>query len=355
MERKKDWLVRLQVSLAMLLSVVSGFASSDSERLKHLERSFSVHASLAPLPENGNWNTNFASLEAPAEAQIHNAARLLTQDYNANRLYLLYQKEIPLVDAERVFQTWREACPSEIEIVPALMLNGGTTNQSELFSPLEIRRLSEFFKQQVNPKHIAVLCSSQMRSHELALKILSANFGTGLVRLDLQPDETAKAPFGGAIAQTASALCSAESNEKWQQDISGLERLHKWIEARNGQSTPIAWSLAVVGCDHSKSQGDAVLGHNDAERNAPIASGRNGIVVSEVLQHAKPGSFTGFNTDLHAMQLSSQAVSHDGSGYSFYEMLKRGQLYVGYYARPFLEIVNAYGSLRSGKTAPNNQ
>lgn len=343
----------MQVFFAMLLSVVSSFASSDSERLKHLERSFSVHASLAALPQNGNWNTNFASLEPPTETQIHNAARLLTQDYSANRLYLVYQKEIPLVEAERVFQTWREACPPEIELVPALVLNGGSTNQPEFFSSLEIRWLSDFFKHQVNPDHIAVFCSGQVGSHELALKILSTNFGTGLVRLDLQPDEMLQAPFGGAIAQTGGALCSAESNEKWQQDGSGLGRLRKWIEARNGQSKTVAWSLVVVGCDHSKSQNDAWFGHSDPERNAAIASGRNGIVVSELLERAKTASFRGFSTDLHAMQLSSQAVSHDGSGYSFYEMLKRGQPYVGYYARPFLEIVNAYGSLRSGKSVLN--
>ena len=71
------------------------------------------------------------------------------------------------------------------------------------------------------------------------------------------------------------------------------------------------------------------------------------------MQRAKPVCFSGFNCDLHELQASSQALTHDGSGYSFYEMLKRGQTYVGYYARPFHEIVKIYGALRAG-TVPDS-
>ena len=49
------------------------------------------------------------------------------------------------------------------------------------------------------------------------------------------------------------------------------------------------------------------------------------------------------------LQGRSRAVSHDGSGYAFYEMLKRGHIYVGYYARPFHEVVKVYETLRSGQ------
>jgi len=353
MERKNGWLIRLQVYLALLPGVVSAFASSEPEQLKHLERSFSVHASLAALPQNGSWDTNFPSLDSPNENQIHNAARLLTQDYNANRLYLIYQKEIPLVEAERVFQMWRTACPSEIELVPALMLNGGSTNQPELFSPLEIRRLSEFFKHEVNPNRIAVFCSH--RANEVSLSALQTNFGTGLIRLGLQPSDKLQAPFSGAVAHTWSAFCSGQSNEELQRDASGLEALRKWIDVRNEQPIPVVWSLGIVGCNLSKTANDTLPVHDDPERNAPVASGRNATVFSELLQRTGRGTFGGFNADLQALQLSSGAVSHDGSGYSFYEMLKRGQLYVGYYARPFLEIVNAYGSLRGGKAPQAGQ
>src|SRR5437899_3547837 len=351
MERKKGWLVRLQVCVAMLLGIASAFASSESERLKHLERSFSLHASLAAPTQNGNWDTNFPSLEPPTETQIHNAARVLTQDYNANRLYLIYQKEIPLVDAERVFQIWRAACPSDVEIVPALMLNAGT-NQHQLFSAAEIRRLGEFFRQEVNPKRLAVLGSIDARLNESSVKTLSPNFTAGLLRLGLQPGE--KGPFSAGIVETRTALCSSQSNEQWQHDASGLEALRKWIDARNEQSLPITWGLVAVGCDDSKANHTS-LGPNDPERNIPIISGRNAMAISEILQRGKTPSLAGFSVDLQALQVSSQAVSHDGSGYSFYELLKRGQVYVGYYARPFLEIVNAYGTMRSGKMPANER
>src|SRR6266852_1908277 len=98
MERKRSWSIRLQVFLGLFLCATRTIASSEPEQLKHLERSFSLHASLAAPPQN-NWDTNFPSLEPPTDIQIHNAARLLTFDYNANRLYLIYQREIPMVEA----------------------------------------------------------------------------------------------------------------------------------------------------------------------------------------------------------------------------------------------------------------
>ena len=86
----------------------------------------------------------------------------------------------------------------------------------------------------------------------------------------------------------------------------------------------------------------------NVEKNAPLPSGRDSIGVRDVLRQSQGRSCSGFSCDLHRLQTSSQTLTHDGSGYSFYEMLKRGQVYVGYYARPFYEVVKVYDSLRAG-------
>src|SRR6185369_13962327 len=120
MVQKTDYSIRTVISCFItcaLLCTAAAFAASPDP--KHLERSFQLQVSLPNLPDVGQWSTNFPSAAVPSEAEIRHAARLLTEDYAANRLYLVYQKEIPISDAERLFSLWRQCCPVEVELVPA--------------------------------------------------------------------------------------------------------------------------------------------------------------------------------------------------------------------------------------------
>src|SRR2546425_13247950 len=106
MVRMKNWCIQGQAWFASALALmifVNARADSGAPDLKRLERSFSLHASLGSRLERDSWVTNFPSASGPTEAQIHNAARLLAFEYAANRLYLIYQKEISLPEAEHVF------------------------------------------------------------------------------------------------------------------------------------------------------------------------------------------------------------------------------------------------------------
>jgi hypothetical protein len=126
-----------------------------------------------------------------------------------------------------------------------------------------------------------------------------------------------------------------------------LEQLLKLVAARTEQPIPVAWDFIAVSCQSPKHPLDHGI-YGDAERNLPLPSGRSTLAGTEILRHANAGSFLGFSSDLRTLQISSQAINHDGTGYSFYEMLKRGQIYVGYYARPFHEIGKIYRALRAG-------
>ena len=327
------------------LGPINGFTGSVSRDLKQVERSFSVDACLTTLGRQGHSATNLPSAFMPTETEIQRAAHLLTGDYAANRLYLIYRKDMAIVDAERVFETWRRSCPPEVDVVPALMLHPWNSQQDELFSSAEMKLLTRFFKGGINPTRLAVIGLKGESDEGASFKLLASEFKSGLLCIGLQPAAKVGAPFSGAVLELKNALCPGKSNEDWQQSGSGLATLRKYAVGRNEQSLPVTWNLLVTAGDYN---GSGSAADDDPERNMPLPSWRNTLAAREILDVAQPSSFSGFNTDLHSLQVSSQTLTHDGSGYSFYEMLKRGQIYVGFYARPFHEIVKVYTSIRTG-------
>jgi hypothetical protein len=58
----------------------------------------------------------------------------------------------------------------------------------------------------------------------------------------------------------------------------------------------------------------------------------------------------GVSSDLLILQANSENPAHDGRQASFYETVKRGEPYHGYYAVPFQEIVAIYSGLRDEKS-----
>lgn len=56
--------------------------------------------------------------------------------------------------------------------------------------------------------------------------------------------------------------------------------------------------------------------------------------------------FAGFSSDLY-ISTKTRSLQHDGPANAFYQTLKRGEPYRGYYATPFHEIVAIYQQLRS--------
>jgi hypothetical protein len=336
---KWPW-IALRAGLALALAsldILSARGDSGAPDLKRLERSFSVHASLASQIESDRWSTNFPLVSAPTDLEIRNAARLLTDEYAANRLYLVYHKELSLIETETAFRVWRLVCAPEVELVPTLVLRNGQTNHAELFTTNELRSLISFFKKEVNPRRLAVLNVGSNANEMVALRVLAAEYPGGLINAGLKPDEPLAEPFSGAVENAEAALCEGKANDDWQQAGSGRGTLNKCVQSRNENSLPVAWNLGVI-----------VAG--DSGKTMVLPSGRNTIAATEILHFATPALIAGFSADLQHLQCDSRSLAHDGLSYSFYEMLKRGNVYVGYYARPFHEVVKTYKTLRSGKS-----
>ncbi len=336
--------------LAVLAFGLTADVSAQAGGPASLERSFWLHASLGFDTRLNYWGTNFAAPAMPTKKQIQNAARLLTKSYAANRLYLIYHRELPAKEARQLFGWWRKACPREVEVVPTLVLSMYDKAQTPVFATNELAELAEFCRKKINPQRLAVYDVYPRPQIPEAMALLARKFTAGLIRVGLQPGEALDAPFIAGVEDTWSGLCHGTDNERdWRQPGFGAETLRNWVRARNPETRPIAWDLIVVAWDYSATERGGYPGYDDPKKNMPLPGGRNRAAVQLIREVANPRQLAGFSSDLFILQANSRPAAHDGPTNAFYECLKRGEDYRGYYAQPFQEIVTLYRELRDQK------
>lgn len=327
----------------LLLVLQTALPAVAADRL--LERSYWVHASLASDTRRGYWGTEFPEAVAPAEHEIAHAARLLTHDYAANRLYLIYHREIPLAAAETAFAAWRKHVPTTVELIPTLVLRSYDRPQTEVFTSNELRRLAGFFRADLHSTNCAVYDIYKGRDQGPGLAVLAQAYPAGLIRVGIQPDETLAAPFTAAVADTWSAFCHATKHEDWRRDAAGAPALQQWVAYRNQGTVRVAWDLIVVGWDYTATEQGRYPGYDDAARNLPLPAGRNELAAAEIRRVARPGVFAGFSSDLFILHVNSRHPARDGEKGAFYETLKRGEPYRGFFAAPLREVVEQFRPL----------
>lgn len=86
-----------------------------------------------------------------------------------------------------------------------------------------------------------------------------------------------------------------------------------------------------------------------------MPAGRNRLAAGLIRAAARGGAFAGFSSDLAILHENSRAAEHDGREGAFYQTLKSGAQYGGYYAAPFREIAGIYRDLQQsgGSTGRN--
>ena len=327
----------------------AGPNSAPPQRLAALERSYWLHASLASAGQKGYWGAAFPAVVAPTEAEIGNAARLLAGPYAANRLYLVFHHEIELDDAERVLRAWRRHSPANVQLVPTLLLRMYDKGQTAVFTPDEIRRMAHFFRRTIGVEQAAVYDVGAERDQGAALDELARQFPAGLIRVGLQPAESVRSPFVAGVQDTWSGFCHGKTNADWQSPGFGAELLRRWTLERNATPGLIAWDLIVVAWDYAATPRGAYPGYDDAAKNMPLPAERNRLAAAEILRTARPERLGGFSSDLVILQANSRHPAHDGPAQSFYETLKRGEVYRGYYAEPWWEITAVFQRLKQGR------
>ena len=325
------------------------------EHLQRLERSYWVHASLGASLVKGYWAKEAPVGAPPTAGQVRNAAGLLCTRYGANRLYLVYHKEVPPADFGRLLRLWRAASPRSVDLIPTLVLRMYDNEQHELFTEDEAREVCTFIKRELRCRQVAVYDVMPNRDQGKALGVLAREFSGGIIRVGLQPDEDLRAPYVAAVQDTWSGLCHGKTNDDWLAPGFGAETLRKWVTARNGQEKPIAWDLVAVAWDYSTTQRGEYPGYDDALKNMPLPPGRNRLAAREIMKTANNSVFRGFSSDLVGFEGNCRSENRDGPGKSIYECLKRGQVYRGYFSGPLEEIASVYWGLRDVTPNPVNE
>lgn len=329
----------------VLFEMVSLTQAADSTQI---ERSYWLHASLGLFTQRNYFGPDFPATPAPTEQQVRNAARTLVGSYAANRLYLIYHRELPLEEARQLFLWWRQSCPPEVEIVPALVTRMYDRRQSPVFAVQEISELASFFHDHINPRHVAIYDIAPRRDLGRAAMVLAGRFPGGVIRLGLQPGEPLEPPFIEAVEDTWSAFCHGKANDRdWQQPGFGAATLRDWVRARNDEVHPTTWDLIAVAWDYSASERGSYPGYDDAEKNMPLPGGRNRLGAQLIRESARSDKLGGFSSDLYILHENSKSTAHDGRENAFYECLKRGEEYRGYYRTPLEEIAAIYREMRA--------
>jgi hypothetical protein len=117
------------------------------------------------------------------------------------------------------------------------------------------------------------------------------------------------------------------------------------VLARNDPPQPVAWDLVTVAWDYSATERGGFPGYDDAEKNMALPAGRNRLAVQLIRDAAAPTALRGFSSDLYILHENSRTAAHDGRDGSFYECLKRGEDYRGFYGAPLREIAAIYAGL----------
>jgi hypothetical protein len=207
--------------------------------LADLERSYWLHASLGQRTVANYWFASEPATEPPTREQITGAARLLVGPYGANRLYLMFHKEIPAERAREVFKVWREVTPPEVELIPALVLRMYDKNNTLVFDEAEIADWADFFKAHVHPSRMAVYDVYTRPDQGPGPATLSERFPGGLIHVGQQPATRVEPPFSAAVQDTWSGMCHGTRNEEdWLQPGFGAETLRGWVEDRNAGPHP---------------------------------------------------------------------------------------------------------------------
>jgi len=343
------------ILILLIATFLAGHIKPAAAAPPTLEHSYWLNASLGLFTQKGYYGPDYPATPPPTPSEIGNAARLLSGHYGANRLYLIYHHEMSLKDARAVFTCWRDRLPRSVEIVPALVLKMYDRDQTRVFSESELRSLCAFFRRKINADRIAVYDIYVGRNQGNSLTILAGLYPKGLIRLGLQPGEALKAPFIAAVEDTWSGFCDgARNHDDWLQPGFGADTLRRWVKERNSQSRPTVWNLIVVAWDYHATPRGRYPGYDDANKNMPLPAGRNELAAELIRKSARPGLLAGFSSDLYILNENSRSDAHDGQTGAFYQTLKRGEIYRGYYARPFREITRLYRRWMHRASSPSS-
>ncbi len=355
--------------LVLVIGVCCAATASGGAAGSH-ETSFWVHASLPDSWGRGYWDTSPPAPPAhPATIQqVAAAAKLLTGNYSANTLYLLYHDEVSWGVAQPLFRAWHAAAAPGVELVPTLLFRsynasegidpfGGHLNFGAATSNTTLDSMMSVFAE-INPHRLGVFDVYPNRDQGIG-PALAERHGLLLTRVGLQPAEKLPALYrGGGVEDTWSAVCCGRTNELWSELSCGRSLVKQWAADRMADPRPFAFDLIVVAWDYNMTANGTNPNIDDAAKNQALPAGRTKLVVDAIRSEAMAagrggaGGRVGFSSDLTILEADGRVPQRDGRNRSIYATLRAGVLYWGtdggsYYGRAFREITQIYSELHN--------
>lgn len=329
------------------------------------ELSYWIDVDLQGKGLRGFWydvtSSNPETIPDNINLQIKNACQKLRNTYGATKLYVIYHRQFEITQAKDILRIWHsEGTSNGIEIVPTIVLQSYSNNQTMNFSNDEIEALADWTVKSINQKKMGIYDhhtrdrKGQPQADQILL--IKGIIGNKLVMIGQQPGVEIQENYSYAVQDTWTAECQGRTNDLWENpvyfkgtNIYGRKLLEVWVnERRNSDSRKVVWNLIPVAWDYDTDDplsysfpGDHQL-YNDPPIPGRLILCKDYInsFYEEGIRNEKHG---GFSCDLHILEANSRGR---GENPSFYASLRETNIdYTGDFAEAIAEIGEIYLSL----------
>ncbi|MBQ8838304.1 MAG: hypothetical protein IJ005_03185 [Bacteroidales bacterium] len=329
-----------------------------------IELSYWVDIDMIGYHRRGYWYTysQHSSEIVPPDSYIENGVKMLVETYKANLLYIFYHRQFEIEAAKKVFLKWKEAAEGyNVKLVPTVLLQdySNTTtpaNSTMNFTDAELIDLAKWFQENFG-EEVGIFDVYTRQSggslQDVQLTKLKEAIGDNLVFVGFQPGVNLSQHFKRAVEDTWTAECQGNTNDLWSNPIGGQnvgkKLLDNWVLERvRFESRPITWDLIPVAWDYeettAKDQYGYVCPGDNALYNDPPIIGRLKLSKDAIFSHYEGGwrnkRLGGLSCDLTILQANSSGCRKDKT--DFYEAIRVGKVYEGYFASAMNEIAEVY-------------
>lgn len=335
----------------------------EAEIEEHFELSYWVDIDVRHNNGRGYWFNTDSKPEdhTPTEIEIENASHGLSNKYKGDKLYVTYHRQFEIEQAKQVFLYWKKYGDLYgMEIVPTIVLQSYASPSKLNFSNQELVDLMLWCEAYVNSKEFGIYDVYVRQSvgslQDLQLIEIRRHSNIGLVRVGVQPGEKMNSYFQSGVQDTWSAECQGNTNDLWENpryykgsNKYGRRLLNDWVNERiTGESRKIIWNLIPVAWDYDAPLDpfSYIFPGDDALINDPPIPGRLKLSKDYIVSWYQNGTsnklFGGFSCDLHILEANSYGKPERPS---FYEQLRSGKEYNGYFSEAMNEIAEVYSEL----------
>ena len=329
-----------------------------------IELSYWVDCDMGGYHRRGYWYKygDYASERVPHDGFITNGVKMLVETYKANLLYVFYHRQFEIDAAKEVLLRWKEAAKDyNVKLVPTVLLqdysNYSVPAESNMnFTDEELIEFAKWSQENFGEEFgIFDVYTRQAAGSLQAAQLdkLKAAIGNNLVFVGFQPGVRLSDHFKRAVEDTWTAECQGNTNELWSNPLNGQlvgkKLLDQWVSDRvRNESRPITWDLIPVAWDYEETTAKDKYGYvcpgDNALYNDPPIPGRlklsKDAIFAQYPNTWKNEKLAGLSCDLTILQANSSGCTKDKE--DFYQAIRIGKVYTGYFASAMDEIAEIY-------------